>query len=421
MKLNYTRPAIINQYEKQRAFIDDPARYTLVEASTKAGKTVGCIVWLFEQALRGKPGQNYWWVAPVYAQAKIAFTRMLRYINPKAIRVPNYTEQSINLANGTKIWFKTGENPDNLFGEDVFACVIDEATRMKEDSWFAIRSTLTFTRGPVKIIGNVKGIGNWVYKLAREAEKGKENWSYHKLTAHDAVEAGVLDEAEIRDAEATLPKGVFLELYHAIPFVNSANKYCFAFDPERHVARTRLNEDLPIYLSFDFNKNPICCTIFQHYSGAIYAIEVLKLENSNIYNLCATIRNKYGHCLMIVTGDATGHASTALVRDNMNYYKVIRAELKLGSAQMKQPTSNPSVAENQVLVNAILEHYPIFIDPDKCAPLIFDMNFVEMMADGSIRKGDRDDPTQQADVLDTFRYYLNTNFKWFVKLKYQAA
>ena len=38
--------------------------------------------------------------------------------------------------------------------------MIDEASRMKEDAWTAIQSTLTATRGPVRIIGNVKGEKN---------------------------------------------------------------------------------------------------------------------------------------------------------------------------------------------------------------------------------------------------------------------
>ena len=38
--------------------------------------TEGCIVWLMERAMSGKLGVNYWWVAPVSAQAAIAFSRM---------------------------------------------------------------------------------------------------------------------------------------------------------------------------------------------------------------------------------------------------------------------------------------------------------------------------------------------------------
>ena len=40
---------------------------------------------------------------------------------------------------------------------------------MKEDAWIAIQSTLTATRVPVRIIGNVKGKKNWFYLLARRA------------------------------------------------------------------------------------------------------------------------------------------------------------------------------------------------------------------------------------------------------------
>ena len=422
MEINYTRPSIINNYAKQKAFVDDPARYTIVEASTKAGKTVACIVWLFEQALQCKNGNNLWWVAPVFSQAKIAFSRMNRYIQPKEIKQANQSELSISLINGTKIWFKTGEVPDNLYGEDVYACVIDEATRMREDSWFAIRSTLTATRGRVKIIGNVKGIGNWVYKLARESEAGKkQDWSYHRLTAADAVAAGVLHQDEIDDAERTLPKGVFLELYYAIPFVNSANKFCYAFTPEKHIKKTEYKPNLVTWLSMDYNVNPISCLVSQMHDNALHCIEMIKLENSNIYNLCDVIKNKYPGATFMVTGDATGRASNALVRDNVNYFKVIRSQLELTSAQMRQPAINPPIAENQVLVNALLEHYDIRIDPDKCASLIFDMNFAEMLPDGTLKKTDRESPEQQLDSLDCFRYMLNTNYKWFLKERMVAA
>jgi hypothetical protein len=47
-------------------------------ASVAGGKTVGCILWLLEQAITGKAGRNYWWGAPIYAQAKIAFRRLKR-------------------------------------------------------------------------------------------------------------------------------------------------------------------------------------------------------------------------------------------------------------------------------------------------------------------------------------------------------
>lgn len=225
----YERPPL---YAKQRAAIFDcpdvhgrPARYGLVEASTKAGKTSGCMAWLFEQAaIQGAPGRNFWWVAPVYPQAKIAFRRMKRGL-PKALYRANETELTIALPNGAVLWFKSGEKPDNLYGEDVYAGVVDEASRLREESWFAVRSTLTATKGPVRIIGNVKGRTNWFYKMARKAEAGEPGMAYAKLTAFDAVAGGVLEAAEIEDARRALPEHVFRELYMAEPSDDEGNPF----------------------------------------------------------------------------------------------------------------------------------------------------------------------------------------------------
>lgn len=212
-------------YPKQEAFLFAPERYSVVEASTKSGKTAGCIAWLIEQAtIHGKDGRNYWWIAPTFTVAKIAYRRMKRAI-PREFYTGNETELTITLLNGAVIWFKGADNPDSLFGEDVYAAVIDEATRCKEDAWYAVRSTLTKTRGPVRIIGNVKGRKNWAYKLARKAESKAPDMAYFKLTAYDAVEGGILDPAEIEDAKRTLPEDVFRELYLAEPSDDGGNPF----------------------------------------------------------------------------------------------------------------------------------------------------------------------------------------------------
>lgn len=129
------------------------------------------------------------------------------------------------MRNGATIWFKGSENPDSLYGEDVYAAVIDEATRVKEPSFFAVRSTLTATRGPMRIIGNVNGKRNWAYLLARRAESGESDMHYAKITAYDAVKAGVLDAEEIEDAQRLLPEYVFKELYLAEASDDGSNPF----------------------------------------------------------------------------------------------------------------------------------------------------------------------------------------------------
>lgn len=220
-------------YPKQKAAIYDPARITCIESSTKAGKTSGCLAWIVEEAMKGAPGQNYWWVAPVYSQAEIAFRRCWVMLGPiKNMCKRNQSSFLITLPNGTRIMFKSGDRPDDLYGEDVYACVMDEASRMREESWHAIRSTLTFTKGPVRLIGNVRGRKNWFYRLSRLAEEGEENLSYHRITAWDAVQAGVLDHAEIESARRDFARlgqeDVFRQLYMAEAIDDATNPFGLA-------------------------------------------------------------------------------------------------------------------------------------------------------------------------------------------------
>lgn len=226
----YTRPYM---YPKQLDAMFCTERYGLIEASTKSGKTVSGIAWIVEKALSGQPNWNYWWVAPGYNQAGIAYRRIKQGLTKGSFTAFDTPTPRIQTMAGTWIWFKSADDPDALYGEDVYAAIIDEASRTSEDSWHAVRSTLTATRGPVRIIGNVQGRRNWFYNLARQAETEmqvqpdatKRRMHYSRITADDAVSAGVLDSEEIEDARQTLPERIFRELYYAEPGDDTGNPF----------------------------------------------------------------------------------------------------------------------------------------------------------------------------------------------------
>jgi hypothetical protein len=251
IKLNYTQPYL---YPKQKAAIFDPARISVIEASTKSGKTSGCVVWLFEQALQGKRNWHYWWIAPVHAQALIAFNRMRRAVSSNVIDV-HIGKSSVTLINGAIVSFLSADNPDTLYGEDVYAVVVDEASRMKHDAYTAVYTTVTATQGRIRIIGNVKGRKNWFYELARKAETGKNpDLSYHKLTADDAVAAGVFPEAEIESARRSgMPEAVFRELYYADASDDQGNP--FGIDAIRKCIIPYLSTKKPEVWGWDLAKS----------------------------------------------------------------------------------------------------------------------------------------------------------------------
>jgi phage FluMu gp28-like protein len=250
MEINYQRPKLTKY---QRDILDSKERFTITEASTKTGKTASHVIWLFEQALRCKLNQNVWWVAPVYSQAEIAFNRMRAQVSDRSFFQVNHAKLKLTLPHGSVIHFKSAQDPDNLYGEDVYAAVFDEASRAKEASWFALRSTLTATNGKCKIIGNAKGKKNWMYKLGVKARSGEPDYKYFKITAYDAVDAGILKLKEVEQAKRDLPDYVFRELYLAEPNEDGSNPFGFEFI--RACLQDKISGDPVAFFGIDIAKS----------------------------------------------------------------------------------------------------------------------------------------------------------------------
>lgn len=236
---------LVGKEECQCIKLKDPKGLYLTDRMIVTHNTLGCMQWILDGASQHGNGANCWWVAPVYKQARIAYLRTKRGIlqsifaaqkeNPSLVGLKNLFQfregdLQIILPNEGVISYLSGDNPDNLYGDDVFRAVIDEASRVKKESYYAVRSTITQTNGDLRCIGNVKGRNNWFYQLSRKAETQElKNSAYFKLTAYDAAEAGVFPYEEIEDAKNTLPEEVFNELYLAIASDDGGNPFGFDY------------------------------------------------------------------------------------------------------------------------------------------------------------------------------------------------
>jgi hypothetical protein len=236
--------------------VSHPSRLYLTDSAIVTHNTVGCMAWLFEQAWLAPGGQNFWWVAPYYGQAAIAYKRMKAGI-PNEVKYYNDHRMFLRLENQNEIWFKSAEKSDALYGDDVVAVVVDEASRVREESWWAVRSVVTATQGKIRIIGNVKGKLNWAYRLAQKAKAWQAGWdgegtneyAYHRITALDAVEANVFPMSEVEQAKQDLPEEVFRELYMAEASELGANP--FGMEAIRNCTVAELSEDPPLVWGWD--------------------------------------------------------------------------------------------------------------------------------------------------------------------------
>lgn len=200
---------------------------------------------------------------------------------------------------------------------------------------------------------------------------------------------------------------------------NKENKspWLFTWNRAMHVSPVELfaNRAHILYLTWDFNRNPQVCTIIQWPNESeVKIIEVLKEPNVGTEGLCEIVLEKYPGYLYMVTGDYSGDTAQSLYKEQVTNYTVIKRMLGLTDGQIKiQP--NPRLEKNQTLVNNIFHSYPVQVCPVKAKPFIFDAENVKKRADGTIVKDDRNDPAQQADVLDSVRYWFNKFMGWFVR------
>jgi len=243
MKVNVKMPTL---YAKQRQALFGPARIAKIDGSTKSGKTVGAICWQLDQAITHRPGMTHSWTAMTHPQSKTAYRRVRRLLHSvQPLRgkwESNDSEQRITLWNGSSLTYRGSENLDALYSGDAGSAIIDEDSRCKEGTLDAVMSTLTATEGPIRCIGNVKGMGNWAYQLGAKIRQGViPNATYAKITALDAVEAGVLKQSVIDTAKAVLPERAFRELFLCEPGDDGGNPFGI-----EHIRRAVLAPGTPL-------------------------------------------------------------------------------------------------------------------------------------------------------------------------------
>lgn len=203
---------------------------------------------------QGRPGRVYWWVAPTLKQSRIAWRRAKNNTRGQGIKFSQSPGMEARLPNGALVMWQTGDDPDNLYGEDVYGVVLDEASRIKADSIDAVQSTLTATRGPLRAIGNVRSKGDRFYQLCRKAEQGLlDDSHYAMITADDAIAAGVTVAAEVEAKRKSMLPHLFDALYRCIPY--EAQHNVFGGSANINACLAPLSQKDPVAWGWDFARS----------------------------------------------------------------------------------------------------------------------------------------------------------------------
>jgi len=192
-----------------------------------------------------------------------------------------------------------------------------------------------------------------------------------------------------------------------------------SFERDRHtVERLPLLPSFPVYLSFDFNIDPLTCVAAQMslHQGAhdsfIHFIREFSAKRS-LEDLCRQIKMTFPDHTLFVTGDASGNRHDLSMADaNATYYSLIQSYLGLSRGHMNLHRRNLPHGESYMLLNSIFSSYPrLLLSREGCPLLIDDCTNaridINSRINGALRK---DREAFKMDLFDCMRYFFQQYF-----------
>lgn len=214
----------INLLPWQEEVIRSDARFKVIAAGRRCGKTHFAAVTLILAALNGKPG-GVMYVGPTQGLARDLLWDKLFELAGDIIESSNVNNLEVVLAGGNKIALKGSDRPDTLRGYSLKHLVLDEMAFHKEGVFDTIlRPALADRKGSALFISTPEG-RNSFYDLYMNGEAGKPGWQSWHLTSHDNP---LLDPEEIANAKETMPGWMFRQEFEA-SFDAKGSEF---FDPE---------------------------------------------------------------------------------------------------------------------------------------------------------------------------------------------
>ena len=149
-----------------------------------------------------------------------------------------------------------------------------------------------------------------------------------------------------------------------------------------------------------------------------YIFDEIEINNGSTPEVCDLIKERYKKWMgnLDITGDATGHNRSALIRGNLNHYRIIKEALELYDRNILVERTNPAHRDSQILCNSVLQNAKVLIT-ENCTRLINDLHTANVDHEGELVKNAQ----MPLHLFDGFRYFIHARYGDFISSprKYQ--
>jgi len=372
-------------------------RFNIGSFGRQSGKTTWGIKKSFWKPISETiPFGVYWYILQTHSAAEVAFDRFDRMIFPYRHEVlkrkPHETHKMFHLIGDKYVWFKSGENYEDLRSETLNGCIIDEYSLQDPKLWpMIVRPMLAKTKGWCDFLSTPKGFDHF-YDLSEFAKNDKTGeWA---VFFAPSTEAWWWTPEEIASAKATMTPEEFRQEILA-EFINLFTGKVYTFSRENLSETNPFSGDgskfhpyIPILVGLDFNVNPMVWELGQQRVNNFFWGDEIYVRNTNTMECAKILVEKYlsykklGHKSqpnIILCGDPAGNARNTKATES-DYAIIVGALRAAGiTYEDRTPKDHPPVKDR---VNTVNAHFKAadggvhcIIHPD-CKKLIYDLERV---------------------------------------------
>lgn len=379
-----------------------PARFKVVVAGRRFGKTYLSLMWLLMGKLRD--GERRWIVMPTYRQGKlVAFPVLKKLIQHSPLATVNSSELIFNIS-GCEVAVKGSEDSAKLRGSHLDRVVLDEYAYMKGNVWEEVIYPMMTTnpKSQALFIGTPDGFSNGFYDLYLKGQGVDSDWKSWQFTT---IDGGWVPKKELEIAKRTMDERIYKQEFEA-SFETAQNRCAYNFDRTKHltVAKEKANTS---YIGMDFNVSKMTAVCVDEYSdGTIHYFDEIILRNSNTEEMARVIKHRFPD-IKLIYPDPAGQARSTT--SNRSDHAILKEHGFQVRARLRHPSHRDRLnALNRKLLDADA-NIKMTIDP-KCKELIKDLEqCVRDEKTGGIAKQD----LERTHALDACSYLIE--YKWPVK------
>lgn len=343
------RPSWLYLHPAQMQVYRDKARFKVIVAGRRWGKTRFSLVWMITRAKKRK--QLIWYIAPSYQMARqIMWQELLDTIPRRWVKRINETMMTLWLRNGSIIALKGADKPDSLRGVGLHAVVMDEFQDMREETWSTvIQPTLASTQGDALFIGTPKSFNHLYHLYMQGQSEDHPDWSSWQFKT---ASSPFIPPQELERARRSMNDKEYRQEFEA-SFETMSNRVYHAFDRKVHVGRVKMDPRRDILVGMDFNVDPMSAVFFQIIDGKVHVFGESVINNSSTEEMAEELERLFWRHKkrVVIYPDPAGTQRSTAAKAGVSDFAILRQQ---GFTRLKYRRKHPARRDRINAMNRLM-------------------------------------------------------------------